>query len=176
MSFISIALAIALQSAAPAAPPPLDCNDADHRAFDFWVGDWDVSPTGSKTVIARSRIEKIVGCAISETFEQTVGPKGQKIDYRGRSISTFDPAAKGWQQLYVDSAGNVSLLRGGVVDRSMVLKAQKGAATNRMTFTANADGSVRQSGATSADGTIWTPTFDFTYRPRIASSPAASPN
>ena len=92
------ALMLALaQGSNPMPPPPparpvVDCSDADHRAFDFWLGDWDVSPTGSTKVIAQSHIEKIVDCAISETFVQTLGPGGKTIDYRGRSISSFNPA------------------------------------------------------------------------------------
>ena len=36
---------------------------------------------------------------------------------------------------------------------------------NRMTFTRNADGSVRQHGEQSADsGATWTTQYDFTYR------------
>ena len=174
MSAFFLALAAALQSTSPAAsPPPVDCKDANHSAFDFWIGDWDVAPTGSKTVIARSQVEKIVGCAISENYVQTLGPQGKKIDYRGRSISTFDPAPGHWHQFYVDSGGNVSNLRGGIVDGSMVFNTQKGNVQTRMTLTRNADGSVRQSGATSTDGKTWTPGFDFTYRSRGA-DPAPS--
>jgi hypothetical protein len=37
--------------------------------------------------------------------------------------------------------------------------------TNRMTYSPNPDGSVRQHGETSDDGGhTWTPDYDFTYR------------
>ena len=32
--------------AAPATPPPPACESAEHRQFDFWVGRWDVYPSG----------------------------------------------------------------------------------------------------------------------------------
>ena len=169
MEMIAMVLAAALQTApvTPAAPPPkINCSDADHRGFDFWIGDWDVVPTGSKTVIAHSRIKKIAGCAISETYDQTVGPGGKPMDYHGRSISTFVPAAGNWQQFYVDSGGTVAHLTGGVVNGAMVFQSTVGTATNRMTLNRNADGSVRQQGETSTDGKTWHSTFDFTYRPR----------
>ena len=51
---ITALLAAALMQATPA---PVDCSDTDHQAFAFWVGDWDVSPTGTETVVARSAQE-----------------------------------------------------------------------------------------------------------------------
>ncbi len=89
MSLIALLLAAAAPQTAPApAPPPVDCKDADHRALDFWVGDWDVYATQSNTLVAHSRIEKIVGCAISETYDQFKGAGGKALDYHGRSISS----------------------------------------------------------------------------------------
>lgn len=164
MSFIVLLLA----AAQTPTPPRVDCNDADHRAFDFWIGDWDVSPTGSPTVVAHSRIEKIVGCAISETYDQTVGPGGKPVNYHGRSISSYVPADKNWRQFYVDSGGSANTLTGGIVDGRMVFQSKAGPITNRMTLEANADGSVRQHGDGSLDGKTWTPSYDFTYRRRTA--------
>jgi hypothetical protein len=165
---ISLMLVLAQTSAAsPPAPPKVDCNDADHRAFDFWLGEWDVSPTGGTEIIARSRIEKIAGCAVSETFDQFMGPGGIKIDYHGRSISSYAPLEKRWRQFYVDSGGTAASLTGGIVNGAMVLSNVIPIGQNRMTVTPNADGSVRQQGAFSADGgNSWTPGYDFTYRKR----------
>jgi len=169
MPLIALLLAMA-QASTTASPPPapqqVDCNDANHTAFDFWIGEWDVSATGSAKVIARSHIEKIVGCAISETFVQTIGPQGRPLDYRGRSISSFVPADGKWRQFYVDSGGTVATLDGGIVDGAMVFETRRGGGINRMTLKANADGSVRQFGERSADGTTWTAGYDFTYRRR----------
>jgi len=170
MQIIIAVLAVAAQTAPPALPPPppVDCNDADHRAFDFWIGDWDVMPTGSKTVIANSRVEKIVGCAISETYDQKVGPGGKPLNYHGRSISSYVPPDKNWRQYYVDSGGTAASLTGGIVGGNMVFTSKVGPVTNRMTVSASADGSVRQQGEGSLDGTTWTPSYDFTYRRRSA--------
>jgi len=173
MSLIALLLAVAApQSAPPPAPattppkpPKVDCADADHRAFDFWIGDWDVFATGSTTRVAHSTIEKIVGCAISETFDQFTGPGGKPIDYHGRSISAYVPADKGWRQYYVDSGGTAAMLTGGIVDGAMVLVSKNGPVTNRMTVRRNPDGSVDQRGEFSTDdGKTWSPGYDFTYR------------
>ena len=166
MSLFALAVAAAAQ-AAPLAPPTIDCNDSDHRAFDFWIGDWDVRPTGTDTVIARSRIEKIVGCAISETFDQTVGRGGKPMEYHGRSISSYVPADKGWRQFYVDSNGSAASFTGGIADGAMVLTRQAPIGTIRMTVRPNADGTVRQHAELSRDGgRTWQPSYDFTYRRR----------
>ena len=169
------ALLLALAQSSTTAPPPvptplaIDCGDADHRAFDFWIGDWDVAPTGAATIIARSRIEKIANCAISETYHQTVGPGGRPTDYQGHSISSYVPADRGWRQFYVDNSGRAATLTGGIVDGAMVLSQSVPIGLTRMTVKANPDGTVRQSGELSADGgKTWTPTYDFTYRRRPA--------
>lgn len=157
----------------PPAPPPVDCNDADHRAFDFWIGDWDVYATGTAALVAHSKIEKIVGCAISETYDQFAGKKGQKVDYHGRSISSYVPAgsdgAGGWLQYYVDNAGTAATLKGGWNGKAMIFLSKAGPVTNRMTLKPHPDGSVRQFGESSTDdGKTWQPSYDFTYKKRAA--------
>jgi len=170
MILIPLLLAAAPQTAPPPTPPKVDCSDADHRAFDFWIGDWDVSATGSPGTIAHSRIEKIVGCAISETYDQTIGPGNKPVDYHGRSISSYVPADKGWRQFYADNGGAAATLTGGFANGAMVLISHLGPVTNRMTVSANSDGSVRQRGEFSTDnGKTWKPGYDFTYRRRAAS-------
>ena len=165
MSLIALLLAAAApQTTPPPAPPKVDCGDADHRALDFWIGDWDVYATGSKTLVANSHIEKIVGCAISETFDQFIGPTGMPLDYDGRSISAYVPADKGWRQYYVDGGGTAATLTGGVIDKAMVWLSTNGPVTNRMTLGPNSDGSIRQRGEASTDGgKTWSPAYDFTY-------------
>jgi hypothetical protein len=155
---------------APAPPPPIDCADADHSAFNFWVGDWDVSPTGTDTVVAHSTISSTAGgCAIQEDYHQTIGPGGVATAYHGISFSTFDARRGGvWRQFYMDSGGSVTVFEGGVRDGAMVLEAPaRGGAVQRMTVSPEPDGSVRQHGESSTDGgATWTPGYDFTYRRR----------
>jgi len=167
---ITALLAAALMQATPA---PIDCSDADHQAFAFWLGDWDVSPTGTETVVAHSIISTAAGgCAIEENYHQTVGPGGVATDYRGASFSTLDSAGGGvWRQFYVDSGGGVTAFEGKVVDGAMVLDAPGNGPDirQRMTIQAQPDGSVRQWGLVSRDGgQTWTATggYDFTYRRR----------
>ena len=167
MGLIGLIMFAAAQTSANASPLPVDCNDADHRALDFWVGDWDVTPSGSKTVLAKSRIEKIAGCAIGETYHQTVGPGGAVLDYHGRSISAYVPADREWRQFYIDNSGRAATLTGKWTKGTVTLSQRLPAGLSRMTVSANADGTVRQHGEFSADdGKSWSTSYDFTYRRR----------
>ena len=161
--FSVLALAALLQ----ATPAPIDCSDADHAAFNFWVGEWIVSPTGTETDVATSRIESVSGgCAIEENYHQTMNRQGGAVDYRGHSYSAFDSADGRWKQFYVDSGGNVTLFVGDALGGAIVMVAGSGQALQRMTVGPLGDGRVRQQGESSADGgATWTPTYDFTYRP-----------
>lgn len=157
-------------AATPAPPPPIDCTNADHSAFNFWIGDWDVSATGSGAVVAHSVISPTAGgCAIEEDYHQTVGPGGAALAYHDVSFSTFDARRGGvWRQFYMDSGGGVTVFEGGPRDGAMVLEAPgRGGAVQRMTVSPEPDGSVRQRGESSTDrGATWTPGYDFTYRRR----------
>jgi hypothetical protein len=154
-----------------AQPPPtrtVDCRDADHRALDFWVGDWVVYDTKSVSRIGTSRIELLLnGCAIKETYEQTIGPAGQALNYRGTSYSALNNADRKWRQLYVDSGGAALSYSGEVEGGAMVLRAAAGAMGTRMSLRPQSDGSVRQIGEITRDGgATWSPGVDLTYRRR----------
>lgn len=172
MIHIALFAAVLAQTPPPPAqqPPPVDCADADHSGFNFWIGDWDVRQTGSETVVAHSIISAAVGgCAIEENYHQTVGPGGVVADYRGASFSSFDGAGGGkWRQFYVDNGGSVTTFEGAVQDGAMVMFAPGPRNLKlRMIVAPQPDGSVRQSGGMSRDGgETWTSSYDFTYRRR----------
>lgn len=170
---ILVAIAAALLQAAPApAPPTVDCADANHAAFDFWLGEWEVRPTGTEVVVASSVIARAAGgCAIQETYHQTLNRRGAAMSYRGSSLSVFDQANGGkWRQFYVDSGGSVTVMEGQAADGAMMLDSPGPAGgLQRMTLAPQADGSVRQWGQVSTDGgRTWSPGgYDFTYRRRV---------
>ncbi|WP_422060970.1 hypothetical protein [Sphingopyxis sp.] len=159
--------------AIPSPPAPLvqsACTTPDYRAFDFWVGEWDVYPNGSTTQVATSSIEAMfAGCAIRETWKPLKGGGGG-------SFSHYDGERRYWRQAWVDSSGARVDFDGGPVAGKMVLtghwanvvaKGQDGLI--RMTYSKQPDGSVRQFGEQSVDqGLSWTTSFDFIYRPRKA--------
>lgn len=171
---IAITLAAQTPPAAPApatqpAPKPGPCDDAAHRAFDFWVGRWDVRPTGKDVIVAHSLIERLYrGCAIRENWMPIGQPAGG-----GGSLSSYDSATGGWRQTWVDSSGTRVDFTGGYAAGAMVLAGPwRGIVTPgkedtvRMTYTRLPGGRVRQLGEVSTDqGKSWTVSFDFTYSP-----------
>ena len=165
---LSLSGTAAMAQTPPPAPPP--CASDAYRAFDFWVGQWDVYPTAQpKKLVAHSRIERLyAGCAIRENWAPLSGNDGG-------SLSSFvgGDVAEGWRQTWVGSGGERVDFKGGWNGKAMVLTgywagvlAGGGGATTRMTYTRGPDGSVRQLGETTVDdGKTWQPSFDFTYRP-----------
>lgn len=158
-------------AAPPAAPPvarPAPCAAPEYRQFDFWVGEWDVYPTGRTNQVARSRIERLYNdCVIRENWMPLQGAPGG-------SLNQYDGASRLWRQTWADGNGSWVEFTGGVSDGAMVLTGQwRGAGgpgrdqLTRLIYTRNADGSVRQLGEVSTDdGKSWGPSFDFTYRRR----------
>lgn len=147
------------------ASAPGPCIDAEHRRFDFWVGRWNVSPTGQPQIVAHSLIESLYsGCAIRENW----APIGQNAS--GGSLSSYVAPDHEWRQTWVDSSGARGEFKGGWNGRAMVLTGSWPRADGtprmvRMTYTPGAGGTVRQAGEASFDGgRTWKPTFDFTYR------------
>ena len=147
-------------------PPPPNCSAAEHRQFDFWLGDWDV-PAPNKQPTGHSHIESILsGCVIEENW---TGGSG----YSGKSFNTYNRDTQRWEQFWVDTTGVRLHLTGGLVDGKMVLagvqdkpNAKTGLVQReRITWTPNADGSVRQFWETSIDdGKTWTVSFDGRYQ------------
>ena len=163
----ALILAQAATPATPAAQPPSPpkCEGASFDAFDFWVGEWNVFPNGGDKQVAESRIEKVsAGCAIRETWMPLQG-RG------GTSLSAYDPKTGGWHQLWVGGSPGRVFFDGGAVDGAMVLTGYWGKDKDgnpslvRMTYTLEADGSVRQYGQASSDhGRSWSDSFDLIYR------------
>ncbi len=158
-----IAMAGCVFAQQPAAQPKAaaGCADAQFRQFDFWIGDWDVSDPNGKAQ-GHNRVQSIVdGCALAEHWT-SAGAGG----VTGTSYSVWDRRTHAWRQFWVDSHGDVLHLAGGLVDGSMILQSDSSRAhVDRVTWTANADRSVRQFWESSDDGgTTWKPVFDGIYR------------
>lgn len=156
-------------ASAQATPPT--CSAPEYRQFDFWLGEWDVFPTGKANQVASSRIEKLYGgCAVRENWMPKSNPGGG-------SLNGFDSHDRLWHQTWIDNSGTRVEFSGGLVGRDMILTGlwrdllgPGKDALVRMTYSPAADGSVRQLGEQSVDfGRSWQPSFDFTYRPKSGS-------
>jgi len=163
----SLAVALATASAcAQSLPSPAAkaCESTEHHQFDFWVGHWDVFGPADKKV-GENRIEVIAdGCAL---LEQWTGNGG----VTGKSLNIYDAVDRRWHQTWVDNSGNLLMLTGQLIDRSMVMSMTGPSPTDpkttqlqRITWTPASDGSVRQLWELSSDaGKTWTVLFDGRY-------------
>ncbi len=143
--------------AASAAP----CDGPAHREFDFWLGQWQVhTPAGQ--LAGNNRIEREYGgCVVHERYTTGRG-------YSGESLNIYDASRKRWHQTWVDSAGTLLRLEGGLREGSMVLEgpavdAQGRPIAHRIRWTPNADGSVRQLWETTDAAGQWRTTFEGLY-------------
>ena len=173
---MSVVIALMLLQATQAASPP-PCGSAEYRQLDFWVGKWDVFPTGSERLVAHSLIERLYnGCAIRENW-MPLKKEG------GGSLSAYDRRSGKWHQTWIDSSGAVVRFEGQRRGDELVMEGLWADlvgpgqdAIVRMTYSPLLDGSVRQLGLQSVDqGKSWQPSFDFTYRrAQAATSPMPS--
>lgn len=173
-----ILLLVLLMSTTPASadepktPPkrPVPCSAAEFRQFDFWLGEWEVFDPAGKPV-GQSRIEAILnGCVIAEHWTSGGNPPGAGD---GKSFNLYNAQTGQWEQFWVDAQGTRLVLHGNFAGGSMVLSGQQPkpdaktgiAQRERISWTPNADGSVRQLWESSVDdGKTWTIAFDGQYR------------
>ena len=151
-------------TAATAATAPPDCRAPEHRQFDFWLGSWNVTVAGKPA--GTNRIESVMnGCGL---LEQWTAARGS----RGTSLNFYDRRTKTWSQAWIDESGNALQLSGAFADGRMVLtsaprRTDRGVDVQRITWSQNPDGTVRQLWESSVDGgTTWTIAFDGVYTRR----------
>lgn len=141
---------------------PPRCDSPEFRQFDFWVGEWDVTSGGQPAGSNRITVEED-GCVVHEHWRGARGGTGQSFNF-------YDRADGRWHQVWVSNSGNVLSLSGAFVAGALVLEGERmeGSRTvrHRLSFTPNADGTVRQLWEMSTDGgTTWSTSFDGLYHP-----------
>lgn len=148
-------------SEAPPQPqgPRYPCKDSEeHRAFDFWVGSWNVTMGGKQA--GTNDIRLILGDCV--LFENWTGARG----FTGKSFNFYDAAEGHWRQIWIDDRGEVieftGEVRDGVMYYTATTKNPKDGSRieHSLTFSQNEDGSVRQLWKQSKDGgdtwqTVW---------------------
>ncbi|MES1195892.1 MAG: hypothetical protein ABUL58_03010 [Steroidobacter sp.] len=117
------------------------CNNIEYRQFDFWLGTWHARLPSGKTIGTNHIEREYEGCVIHERFT------GDR-NYGGESLNIYDAARKVWHQTWVDNTGTLLILEGSLHDGRMIMEGQTtgihGVIRSRITWTPNADGSVRQ--------------------------------
>jgi hypothetical protein len=158
--------ALSSQATASTNPPPA-CSRPEHRQFDFWIGQWEVTlPDGRPA--GTNRIRPIHGgCALQEEWTGAGGSTGT-------SLNTYDAATGRWHQTWVGSDGLLLRLDGGIRDGAMELAGATSGGNGvttlhrvRWTPLGGTPGRVRQLWESSADGgRTWAVVFDGMYRRR----------
>ena len=154
-----------------AAPPPIQhpCNTSpEAKQFDFWIGQWDVTPWKIAAPTAAQKLgfndvhPMLEHCVISENWKGARGVEGKSMNY-------YDPNLHRWRQIWVDETWGVLDYTGEFRDGAMrflgwTLDAKGNRVEQKLTFFAIASDTVRQLFETSADGgTTWVPNFDGRY-------------
>ena len=161
LAFLSVRPVLA-QDSTKASPPPDPCAAAEHRQFDFWIGDWNVTtPDGKKA--GTNRIESVADkCGLLENWTDAGGGSGKSLNY-------YSPQDHKWHQTWAGSGGSFLVLAGGLEDGKMVLQGTSqrragGTRLDRVTWTPLPDGRVRQHWQVSIDGGAkWTDVFVGIY-------------
>jgi hypothetical protein len=158
----------------PGAGSPSGCAAAEHRQFDFWVGDWDVfNPAGSQAGTNRI-LSLLEGCLVEENWAGGI---------RGRSMNAYDAAIGKWTQYWFDDSRTHLRLSGGLDGDAMLMSGERifrradGSSLlliDRIRWTPLPSGNVNQFWDISIDGGKTFPivAFDGTYVPTPNLQPA----
>jgi hypothetical protein len=138
------------------------CAPAENHQFDFWIGEWTVqNPAGQ--VAGLSSIESAFGgCVIVEHW---AGPTGIPA---GTSQNFYHKGDGRWHQNWIDGQSSNPLWLVGGLDANGAMVMMDADPTsnplNRITWTPNPDGTVRQHWEQSSDGgATWATSFDGLY-------------
>ena len=158
---LQVALCTAFSLFGAAAHAADACGASDYRQFDFWLGEWVVHTVDGKLAGTNRIAREYGGCVVHERYSTDRG-------YTGESLNTYDAGRKVWHQTWVDSDGTLLVLEGGLRGTSMVLEgatvdADGKMTKHRITWTPNADGSVRQHWESTDEQGRWGTLFDGRY-------------
>ena len=145
---------------APAVPKP--CAAAEHRQFDFWLGEWEVRTPNGKLAGANTIRRMLGGCVLQENWRGAGG-------HHGTSYNIYDASRRRWHQTWVDDGGLLLQVEGAFTDGRMVLSGETvdsagRSVKQRITWERLAGGEVRQRWESSPDGTAWKVEFEGIYR------------
>lgn len=152
-----------LQRERRAAP----CRDGvETRQFDFWIGQWVVTPWGapaSVPPIGRNTISaQLEHCLLLEEWTAADGSTGKSFNF-------WDVNRKAWRQVWTAGDGQSLDYEGRFSDNAMrftgwTLNASGARVLQKLTFFRISADTVRQLfEASSDDGTTWRNTFDGRY-------------
>ena len=147
----------------PPAPTYPCLEDESFRAFDFWLGTWDVHLPNGDLAGSNSITSAESGCVLQEQWAGASGGTGSSINY-------LDKTTDEWVQVWNSEGGAQISIRGGMTEDGMLLKGRihyvgrDATALLRGLWTPLEDGRVRQFFEQSDDdGVTWAPWFEGFY-------------
>lgn len=143
MKWILILVSLTWFAALGQQNKPCNCCSEEYIAFDFWIGQWEVTTTNGDFAGKSTINREEDGCVIRENWTSA------KTGYSGTSLNFFNKTTKKWEQLWVDNTGAFLKLTGNRKDNQMILSSDDfvrdgKSYRNRITWTKNEDGTVRQ--------------------------------
>ncbi|MEM0986711.1 MAG: hypothetical protein AAGJ32_10720 [Pseudomonadota bacterium] len=148
------------------------CLAWQYRAFDFWVGDWDVFDHEGRYAGRNLVSVEENGCLLVERWNSANGGTGQSYNF-------YNPATDTWRQLWVSTSVSIDFEGGYAADGGIALE---GAITYRDgaqfpfrgKWTPNRNGTVTQVFEQyDPSAEAWSPWFVGIYR-RVEDNPEAS--
>ncbi len=139
------------------------CTDK-HSEFDFWLGSWVVTQADGSAAGENLITKEEKGCVIKEQWTSA------KTGFTGTSLNFFNTTTQQWEQLWVDNSGNHLKLKGNRKNNQMILSSEPFEHTdgntyvNRITWTQNGDGTVRQLWELLEDNEVKNIVFDGLYK------------
>ena len=163
--FLLFGFGLLFFDAANAQNQQCPCCTEKHKAFDFWIGEWVVS-NPKDAIVGYSSIVKIQGgCALQENW------RSDKTAFTGTSYNYYNQQEQRWEQLWIDNSGRQLKLYGNRKGNQMVLSSEPynrpdgKEYINRITWTANTDGTVRQLWEVLHEEEVVQVAFDGYYEP-----------
>jgi hypothetical protein len=145
------------------AQSPCKCCAEEYRQFDFWIGHWNVYDANEK-LLGTSIIELIQdSCIILENW------KSATSNYTGTSYNFYNIKTETWTQTWIDNQGGSLIMKGQYAGNNMTLTSEpihnkEGiSVTNKITWTNNKDGTVRQLWESKTGDGDWIVAFDGKY-------------
>ncbi len=142
-----------------------------YREFDFWIGEWNVYQTGTKSPqVGHSLVQNVAGeCLILENWT-ALGP----VPNTGKSMNYYDARTDKWEQIWMGSGPGLQKYIDGkysegamkfIVDPTYLAPGPDGKKPiGRFSFTNQGVNQVRQLQEQSVDdGKTWQVVYDLTY-------------
>jgi len=164
MRHILVSLLLTCFSISTNAQAKCACCEKEYRQFDFWTGHWETFDPSGK-LVGTNTIDIIQdSCILRENWKSATSP------YTGTSYNFYDSNTSMWTQTWIDNQGGALILKGSYHNNKMILSSEPiknndaNSVFNKITWTNNKDGTVRQLWESKTGDGEWSVLFDGTYK------------